>query len=169
MEILAKAAFALYVLVIVAGSLAAVITTNMVRALLGLILTLFGVAGMYMLLNAPFVALMQLLVYVGAVSVLVFFAIMLTGSPSSGQESKPNPPRKYLLALLAAMAPGAVIGWVWFKHPVLTDQVPVETPIEALGQGLMEPYILAFELISVVLFVAMSGAVILAFRKRGNQ
>ncbi len=168
MEILAKAAFALYVLVIAAGSLAAVLSHSMVRALLGLIMTMFGVAGMYLLLNAPFVALMQVLVYVGAVAVLVFFAIMLTRTPTGGEESQPNPPRKYLLALLAAMMPGVVIGWVWLRHPVLSDVTPVEAPIESLGQGLMEPYILAFELISVVLFVAMSGAVILAFRKRGT-
>ena len=168
MEILAKAAFALYVLVIAAGSLAAVLSHSMVRALLGLIMTMFGVAGMYLLLNAPFVALMQVLVYVGAVAVLVFFAIMLTRTPTGGEESQPNSPRKHLLALLAAMMPGVVIGWVWLKHPVLSGVTPVEAPIEALGQGLMEPYILAFELISVVLFVAMSGAVILAFRKRGT-
>lgn len=167
METLAQAAFALYVLVIVVGSLAAALSHNMVRALLGLIMTMFGVAGMYLLLNAPFVALMQVLVYVGAVAVLVFFAIMLTRTPEGGEESLPNPPRKYVFALLAAMAPGAAIGWVWLRHPVLTDQVPLQAPIEALGQGLMEPYILAFELISVVLFVAMSGAVILAFKKRG--
>ncbi|EGJ49957.1 NADH-quinone oxidoreductase subunit J [Desulfocurvibacter africanus] len=168
MEFLAKAAFVFYVLVIAGGSLAAALSHNMVRALLGLILTMFGVAGMYMLLNAPFVALMQVLVYVGAVAVLVFFAIMLTRTPTGGEESQPNPSRKYLLALLTAMLPGAALGWVWLKHPVLSDVTPVQAPMEALGQGLMEPYILAFELISVVLFVAMSGAVILAFRKRGS-
>ena len=77
MQALAPFVFAIHALMIVAGALIAAFSTRLVRALMGLILTMVGVAGMYLLLNAPFVALMQLLIYVGAVAVLVFFAVML--------------------------------------------------------------------------------------------
>jgi threonine/homoserine/homoserine lactone efflux protein len=64
--------------------------------MVGLIATLLGVAGMYMLLNAQFMALMQILIYVGAVCVLIFFAIMLTRADAGGEEAEsapaPEPP-----------------------------------------------------------------------------
>jgi NADH:ubiquinone oxidoreductase subunit 6 (subunit J) len=77
MELLAKIAFAFYALIIAGGAVLAVGAKNLVRALVGLVLTLFGVAGMYLLMSAPVVAFMQILIYVGAVSVLIFIAVML--------------------------------------------------------------------------------------------
>ena len=86
-QLAATIAYGLYLALIVAGGLAAVRCRNLVRALIGLIMTLFGVAGMYFLMAAPFLALMQSLIYVGAVSVLIFFAIMLTRT-SGGEAGK---------------------------------------------------------------------------------
>ena len=158
--------FLLYSMVVFLGSLAAVLARNLVRALLGLILCLFGVAGMYLLMNAPFLALMQLLIYVGAVSVLIFFAIMLTRGQDADQD---DPPRK-IWTLGAALAAGILPALAMAKslltqHPPLTDS-PVEESLAKLGQGLLDEYILAFELISVVLFAAMAGAVLLGFERR---
>src|SRR3974390_1905054 len=99
MELLAKIAFAFYVVIIAAGAVMAVGAKNLVRALVGLILTLFGVAGMYFLMAAPLVALMQLLIYVGAVSVLIFIAVMLVKIGPEGEETKSKSPRQFLLAL----------------------------------------------------------------------
>ncbi|SMP82361.1 NADH-ubiquinone/plastoquinone oxidoreductase chain 6, partial [Desulfonatronum zhilinae] len=67
MQTLAYAAFGVYVLIILFGGLLAVFSRNLVRALVGLVLTLFGVAGCYLLMAAPFMALMQILIYVAAV------------------------------------------------------------------------------------------------------
>ncbi len=64
---------------------------SLVRSLVGLVATLFGVAGLYMLMAAPFIAFMQILIYVGGVSVLIFFAIMLTHAAPTGDESKTSP------------------------------------------------------------------------------
>jgi NADH-quinone oxidoreductase subunit J len=169
MQTSALVLFVIHALIIGVGGIMAVASRSLVRALVGLIMTLFGVSGMYLLLNAPFIALMQLLIYVGAVVILIFFAIMLTKAPAGGEEERPNQVRTYLLALMAGVLPTFVIGWV-----VLTDQpasinVPLETGLKVLGQGLMEPYFLAFELISVVLLVAMSAAVILAFKRRQSR
>ena len=169
MQALAPFVFAIHALMIVAGALIAAFSTRLVRALMGLILTMVGVAGMYLLLNAPFVALMQLLIYVGAVAVLVFFAVMLMPTEQPGSEPGPQPMRKYLWAVMAAGAPLFGLSWVWLKHAPESLAVPPETPLSELGRGLMEDYILAFELISVVLFIAMSGAVLLAFRRRHRE
>lgn len=169
MELMATIAFWVYVLIIVGGGILAVASTSLVRALVGLISTLMGVAGMYMLMASPFMAFMQILIYVGAVSVLVFFAIMLTDAQQGGVESRNAPVRLFLYALMAVMSVGGVLGWFLLTRGRETASalMPESVGIAQLGQGLMESYFLAFELISVVLLVAMSGAVLIAWEKRG--
>ncbi|AMK11435.1 MAG: NADH-quinone oxidoreductase subunit J [Pseudodesulfovibrio sp.] len=169
MEVLAKIAFGVYTLVILGGSVVAVSSSSLVRALIGLITTLIGVAGMYLLLASPFMAFMQLLIYVGAVSVLVFFAVMLTRAEKGGDESGRAPMKRYVYGLAATMAPAAILGWLVMTKPVDSVSMPVEVPIKQLGQGLLGSYFLPFELISVVLMVAMAGAVLLVWEKRGQK
>lgn len=166
MEVMAKVAFSIYTLVILGGSIVAVSSTSIVRALVGLITTLIGVAGMYMLLATPFMAFMQLLIYVGAVSVLIFFAVMLTRAEKGGDEAGPAPMKTYVLGLAATITPAAILGWLVMTRPVESIAVPTEVPIKVLGAELMGSYFLPFELISVVLMVAMSGAVLLTWEKR---
>jgi NADH-quinone oxidoreductase subunit J len=169
MEILVKIVFAFYVCIIAAGGIMAVAAKNLVRALLGLILTLFGVAGMYLLMAAPVVALMQLLIYVGAVSILVFLAIMLVRTGPEGDESKGASFRKFLYAILGFATPAIILGSTIIKNPLESSRIPASVTIADLGKGLLGPYALAFELISVVLLVAMAGAVLIAFEKRGAK
>ncbi len=169
MEDMAKIAFGLYTLIILGGSVLAVGAKSLVRAMVGLIATLLGVAGMYMLLNSPFMALMQILIYVGAISVLIFFAIMLTRADAGGEEAESAPLRQNLLSLLAVLSVGGILGWLVLTRPLATTGVPVEVSIEKLGLGLLGPYGLAFELISVVLLVSMAGAVLLAWERRNGK
>ena len=169
MEVLAKVAFGVYTLVILGGAILAVSSSSLVRALIGLITTLIGVAGMYLLLATPFMAFMQLLIYVGAVSVLIFFAVMLTRAEQGGDEAGKAPMKTYVYGLAATMTPAALLGWLVMKQPVDSVAVPVEVPIKQLGEGLMGSYFLPFELISVILMVAMSGAVLLTWEKRGKK
>ena len=164
METLAYIAYASYLAIIVAGGFLAVTSPNLVRALVGLVSAMFGVAGMYFLLNAPFVGLMQLLVYVGAISVLIFFAIMMTRPPAGGEEQATSPRRGK--ALSAALGPVVLLAVVCLTSFTQTVDIPRQTDIKELGQGLLGTYGLAFELISVVLLVAMAGAVLLGFKRR---
>jgi NADH:ubiquinone oxidoreductase subunit 6 (subunit J) len=169
MEQLAYAAYGLYLVLILAGGWAAVRCRNLVRALLGLIMTLFGVAGMYFLLAAPFIALMQILIYVGAVSVLIFFAIMLTRAPGgeAGEEDAgARPGRRTVLALLSGLLPAAILGAAIVTRTPRVVPLKPEVPLSRLGEFLTGPYMLAFELISVVLLAAMAGAVVLGFERR---
>ncbi|MDD3312478.1 NADH-quinone oxidoreductase subunit J [Pseudodesulfovibrio sp.] len=169
MEVLAKIAFSVYTLIILGGCVVAVSSSSLVRALVGLITTLIGVAGMYLLLATPFMAFMQLLIYVGAVSVLIFFAVMLTRAEQGGDEAGSAPMKTYVFGLAATIAPAAILGWLVLTRPVASVAVPVEVTIKQLGGGLLGSYFLPFELISVILMVAMSGAVLLTWEKRGKK
>jgi NADH-quinone oxidoreductase subunit J len=169
MELMAKIAFAFYALTIAIGAVMAVGAKNLVRALVGLILTLFGVAGMYFLMAAPVVALMQLLIYVGAVSILIFIAIMLVRTGPQGDEARTKPPRQFLYAFLGFAAPALVLGVTLVRKPLNSGLLPAEVSADQLGKGLLGPYTLAFELISVVLLAAMAGAVLIAFERRKSR
>ncbi|MDR0548703.1 MAG: NADH-quinone oxidoreductase subunit J [Deltaproteobacteria bacterium] len=168
-EFVALLAFAFYVLLIVSGGLVAVLARNLVRATLGLIVTFFGVAGMYLLLASPFLALMQLLIYVGAVCVLIFFAIMLTKNTSDGDEAKFPKISNLILAFLAALGPLVVAGPLIYQGTkAITTRKPVDSGAN-LGEGLLSIDLLPFELISIVLLVAMAGAVFLAYRPGSKE
>ena len=170
-ELMAKLLFVLYGVIVLGGGLMAVFSRSLVRALVGLILTLFGVAGMYMLMAAPFMALMQILIYVGAVVVLIFFAIMLTKATAQGEEAGKRSRAKTALAVLGMFSPVAIMSYLCLNMPyAFTPGVaPQEVDIKALGEKLVNDYVLAFELISVVLFVAMAGAILLGFERRRGK
>jgi NADH:ubiquinone oxidoreductase subunit 6 (subunit J) len=169
MDKLAVAAFFGYALVVLAGGLVAVVAKSLVRALAGLILTLFGVAGLYLLLATPFLAFMQILIYVGAVSVIIFFAIMLARPPAGSEEGERRPARQVLLAAVGGLIPAALLGAACWQYGGTSGMTPANIPLKRLGEVLLGPYVLAFELISLVLFVAMAGAVILGFERRRDR
>lgn len=167
-EIMAYAAFAMYVLFIVSGGFTAVLARTLVRALMGLVVTFLGVAGMYLLMASPFLAFMQLLIYVGAICILIFFAIMLVKNTSSGEEMHMPCLGQIGLALISACGVLALFGPVIFLNAGTTAKasLPTETPLAELGQGLLSYYVVPFELISIILLVAMAGGVFLTYDKR---
>jgi NADH:ubiquinone oxidoreductase subunit 6 (subunit J) len=169
MEIIAKIAFWFYTLIVVGGAFIAAVEASLIRSLVGLVAAMFGVAGLYMLMDAPFIAFMQVLIYVGGVSVLIFFAIMLTRAAPTGDEAMHRPLRKRINAIFAMLVPALVLSVAIVQHLPKGDKLPADVPLTDLGQGLMGPYLLNFELISVVLFVAMAGAVMLAWRQWGKK
>ena len=167
-EIMAYVAFALYVLLILSGGLAAVLARTLIRAMMGLVVTFMGVAGMYLLMASPFLAFMQLLIYIGAICVLIFFAIMLVKNTSSGEEMHLPGLGQIAFALLSAFGVLAVFGPVILLNAgkLAKNELPVETPLAELGEGLLSYYVVPFELISVILLVAMAGGAFLAYDKR---
>ncbi|EFK10869.1 NADH-ubiquinone/plastoquinone oxidoreductase chain 6 [delta proteobacterium NaphS2] len=169
MEILAKSAFLFYCLIIGAGAVMAVMSKSLVRALVGLIAVMIALAGMYLLLAAPFIAFMQILIYVGGVSVLIFFAIMLSKASAEGDETGSVSLGRAVNALLCLLVPAVIFSVVIIYHPVTTRDAPLDVSPALLGEGMLGPYLLPFELISVVLFAAMAGAVLAAWRKRGQK
>lgn len=161
----AYAVFFLYVIIIVLGAGFAALSASLVRALVGLLFSFMGVAGMYLLMQAQFLAFMQLLIYLGAVSVLIFFALMLAHASGKGDETRVSA-IKTVRAVAAALMPLLVLAPALVTHPLVSVDTPQELPVLELGHKLMTDFTLPFELISVILLVAMAGGVFLIWERR---
>ena len=140
---------------------------NLFRAALSLGVALLGVAGLFLLLEAEFLAFVQVLVYVGAILTLVVFAIMLTakmqGVPGTAASRQRPAAALAALAVFAALA-WATQGLVWPTAPA-SDAVPLAT----LGQQMVTTLVLPFEVVSLVFVAAMVGAIAVATGRRGPK
>ena len=149
------------------GALIATSARSLIRSVAGLALCFLGVAGLYYYLNSPFVALMQILIYVGAVCVTIIFAVMLAGSSEIKQITRRNVlagPLAFLISgLLVWGLAGLALKTEW--HPAIF-YVDNWGTVENLGQSLLTTYSMSFELISVVLLVAVVGSLVLARQGR---
>lgn len=146
----------------VAGLLV-VTSRNLFHSALALTLTFFGVAGVYIFLEAEFLAVSQILVYVGAIAMLIAFAIMLTRGMMYGRTSPLNHQwgKSSLFALLffsALLAFVRATPWPAPGEAVLAD----EGLIRALGVEFVTTYVVAFEVLGLLLLVALVGAVMMA-------
>jgi NADH:ubiquinone oxidoreductase subunit 6 (subunit J) len=145
------------------GALGVVVSRKLFHAAIFLVLSFVGVAGYYVLLEAEFLAAIQILVYVGAIAILIIFAIMLSRQLMSPEFKARN--EQWLWALVAGVALFVilVVILVQVNWPVVEAAVP-EGTISELGQALVNPdqYLLVFEVASVLLLVALVGAVIIA-------
>ena len=167
MQILAHITFGLYLVLVLGGGMVATGSRSIVRAFAGLLVTLVGVAGLYFLMDAPFIALMQILIYIGAVSVIIFMAVMLTmASRGEGYETRLKTPQKRILSFLAGGIMAILLAGMVAKYPLASGTTPRNILVEELGQALLGPYSFVFELISVILFVAMVGAMIAVYERR---
>ena len=164
----------LIVAAFVLGSGVMVVTArNLVHAALWLVSTLFGVAVIYALLNANFIAVVQVVVYIGAIAILFIFAVMLTRRDmrDSGPQMNSN---WWLGALVAALVFVGLVfllqGWSGFTGTA-ADLPSGFEPISLLGEALVSPeaYVLPFEVASVLLLAALVGAVYIAFQKKGEE
>ena len=144
------------------GSAVGMVTSrNIFYSALLLIACLFMVAGFYVLLEAPFLAAVQVLVYVGAIAVLIIFAVMLTERLMSKETRTWN--EQWWVALLVAICLAAVLLYVVVTATWrVSDGAPPSDAIAALGQTLMSTYVLPFEVASVILLMALIGAIIIA-------
>ena len=152
----------------VVSAIMVVTRRSAIHAALFLVLAFFCVAGIYVILSAEFLAAVQVLVYAGGVMVLFLFVIMLVPQ----QTSVRPPPVRHVAAslLLAGALAGTVITWFWNSVPAGTAVegtllVAGGGNIEAVGMELYQRYLLPFEIASVLLLVAMIGAVVLARKK----
>lgn len=146
----------------IVGALKVVTSKNVVHAALSLVLVLSGAAAQYLLLAAEFVAVTQVLVYVGAVMVLFLFGVMLTRA-KLGRDGDLNN-NGYKLGIPVALLMLGVMSWVLidgFEDTKLPqDTGPV--PIQAVSDNIFGPYLLPFWALSFVLLAAVIGAIVLA-------
>lgn len=144
----------------VAAGLGVVLTTNVVHSALALMGTLLGVAGMFILLGADFLGVVQLLVYVGGILVLTLFAVMLTSRVDvrvSNRAVGRLPALLVVVAVLAAMV-RAIGSAAW----VATEPKAPTPTVYGIGDAFLGPYLLPFEIASLVLLVALIGAVVIS-------
>jgi NADH-quinone oxidoreductase subunit J len=151
----------------VVGGLAGVLVVtsrNVVHAALWLVVALASVAGVFLLLAAPFVAFVQVIIYVGAIVVLILFGIMLTRAPV-GRRVLDNSLRARIGALVIGGSVFAMLTWfmvdAWSGERI-TNQAATSTA--ALGTALFRNYVLPFEAVSILLLAALIGAIVLARR-----
>jgi NADH-quinone oxidoreductase subunit J len=163
--------FLLLAIVTIFSAIMVVSLRNILHSALWLVLTLLGVASLFALLGASFFAAVQILIYVGAIAILLIFAVMLTHNIMSVSDSQTN--RGWGIAIvLVSIILIALISqfstWEGFTTALIDLNSPGQETVISLGKGLVDPqgYALPFESASVLLLAALLGGVFIAFDKR---
>ena len=155
----------------VISALLVVTRRNPVHSAVSLIVTLLSLAGLYLMLYAPFVAAVQIVLYAGGIMVLFLFVIMLVHIERVQKEASFN--KQWHIAALATFTLGGLFIWVYLKSGMifaLKAPAPVETVnTQQIGVLLYRDYVLPFEIASVLLLVAIIGAVVMARRRNEPQ
>jgi NADH:ubiquinone oxidoreductase subunit 6 (subunit J) len=158
------AAFIILALVTLIPAVVVVTSKNIVRAALSLVPTFLGITGLYVMLQAEFVAGIQILIYAGAITVLILFVIMLTEGGTGLRIRQVN--EQVPLGAMAAVWLAFVILVILLRTPwpVAAGALP-DYSVVAVGRAFLTDYVLIFEATSVVLLVSLIGAIIIARRE----
>lgn len=160
--------FIFMVCVTMVGALVTVVSGSVIYAMLGLVTTMFGIAGLYIYLNAPFLAMMQILIYVGAIAILIAFAIMLAG-PFYKRPKEWTTSGKLVASLVVSL----VSFFVFFKLVMRVSWGEgggvFAVTTKEIGRALFDRYTLPFELISLLIVVSIIGAIMLALLSKGEK
>jgi NADH-quinone oxidoreductase subunit J len=161
------ASFYILALFTIVSAVAAMSLRNLVHCALCLALTFLGVAGLFLHMNASFVAFAQILVYVGAVAVLLVFAILLTRHPAGGETVVTS---NLMLSIPLTIVIGALLLNAIFSTRLTLAAEPAVAPtVRQLGAALMTSYIVPLEILGVLLTVALLGGVVLALPEHGTR
>lgn len=152
---------------VVGAGLAVVTLRNIIHSAVAMMVCFGSLAGMYALLGAPIVAAAQVLIYLGAISVLILFAIMLT---QAGDANLPAPfHRQGPIAAVTALAIMGLVGWAVVQTDWGGATGAVVAEVEAIATAIFSTYALPFEIISLLLLVAIIGAIFLARRPEEDE
>ncbi|MBI3006350.1 MAG: NADH-quinone oxidoreductase subunit J [Ignavibacteriales bacterium] len=142
-----------------------VFSRNIVHSAFALLFAFFGVAGIYVLLMADFLAITQLMIYVGGILVLLIFGVMLTQRQIAVDIKTGTIQTIPALIIVSALA-GTLVGMFWVTVWRTSGIPPVEPTASKIGELLLTTYLLPFEVASVVLLVALIGAAMIARREK---
>ena len=162
--------FYLFALLVLGGGILTITRRSAVHSAISLIVSLMGVAGLYLLQQAEFLFAVQIVLYVGGIMVLFLFVIMLVNLDQAARERQFN--RQWMVAIAAVIAVGAEIAYFMYRgkgafqfaEPASAMQ-PVMGNTEAVAQTLFSEYLLPFELTSILLLVAVVGSVVMAKKR----
>ena len=169
--------FYAFAAVAVIGSLLVVMQKNPVYSVLALIAAFFGLSGLYVLLEAPFVAMVQIIVYAGAIMVLFLCVVMVLNVPreDAAEWDRSHPlyrPMAVRIGAALALALALELGWALSRTTGLSAAIgedrPAVSSVAELGRVLFTDYMFAFEVTSILIIAAMVGAVVLS-RKRDDS
>jgi NADH-quinone oxidoreductase subunit J len=168
---IALLAFYLFATVTITSAVLVIFARNPVHSVLWLILAFFNAAGLMLLVGAEFIAMLLVIVYVGAVAVLFLFVVMMLDIDFTQLRSGFNRNLPFGLLIAIVLLAEIVIATSAYKAgPALAGApvAPAVQNIEALGTELYSRYLLPFELAGFILLVAMIGAIVLTHRSRGD-
>lgn len=165
--------FYLFAAMAVVGAVMVVLQRNPIASALYLVLSFMSLAGLFVLLHAPFLAAVQVIIYAGAIMVLFLFVIMLLNLRQDIDDGLHHSARKMFGWLMGIVL--AALIWIFLKKPWSLGPMGNQTPEEvaavgntqALGIRLFTDYLFPFELTSLILLVAIVGAVVLSLRRGG--
>jgi NADH-quinone oxidoreductase subunit J len=158
--------FFVFAFITVASAFIVVFSKNIIYSAFSLLFTFFGVAGLYVLLQADFLAVTQILIYVGGILVLMLFGVMLTNKVVN-VELKTGTMHAVPALILVAILAGTLGGLFYstWKGAAAPASTALQTTTKSLGEMLMTSYLLPFEIASVILLVALIGAAMFARRR----
>jgi NADH-quinone oxidoreductase subunit J len=159
--------FILSVLTIV-GAAAALTLRNLVHCVLALMLAFVGLAGLYLQLDAQFIGFAQVLIYIGAVAILIVFAILLTRGAASASQSIISP--SWAISSVVSAVVFAVLAWTIRSSLATRHSIPPqpEATVKQIGNVLMSRFALPLEVIGLLLTAALVGAVTIAMQDKGR-
>mgnify|MGYP001561329987 FL=1 len=157
--------FYVFAVITLGASAIVVFSRNIVHSAFALLFAFFGVAGLYVLLMADFLAITQLMIYVGGILVLLIFGVMLTQRQIDVDIRTGTFQVFPALVIVSALA-GTLVGMFWVTNWKISSTAPPETTASKIGELLLTNYLLPFEIASVVLLVALIGAAMIARREK---
>ena len=163
--------FYAFATLVLGGAILTITKRNAVHSAISLIVSLLGVAGLYLLQQAEFLFAVQIVLYIGGIMVLFLFVIMLVNLDQAAKERQFN--RQWLVGLVAAALAGTQIGWFLIKGRNSLHIAETGLPGASAGEGntelvadvLFRDYLLPFEIVSVLLLVAVVGSVVMAKKR----
>jgi NADH:ubiquinone oxidoreductase subunit 6 (subunit J) len=162
--------FAIIAAVTIAAAVAAMSLRNLIHCALALAVAFVGIAAAYLQLGAQFVGFTQVLVYVGAVAILVVFAILLTRGSESPQQSVLS--SGWLAGIVVTVVVLGVLVFAIVKSSVIQAAAPPAQPVATvrqIGEALMNKFVLPLEVVGLLLTAALIGAVIIAMKEEGKK
>ena len=157
--------FLFLMIMIIASAINVVISSQLIYSAVSLLFTLFGVAGLYVFLYADFIAATQVIIYVGGILVLIIFGVMLTNKIDTPNivSSSSNQVIGFLASSFLLLLQFGVIFKTDWKEGVIQES---ESTVSIIGHLLLQDYLLAFEIVSILLLAALIGS---AFLSRRNS
>ena len=163
--------FYIFAVLVLGGGILTITRRNAVHSAISLIVSLLGVAGLYLLQHAEFLFAVQIVLYVGGIMVLFLFVIMLVNLDQAARQRQFN--RQWMVGLIAVALVGAQVGYfVWkgkFAFRIADETLPAATAAtgntEMIANSLFTDYLLPFEIASVLLLVAVLGSVAMAKKR----